>query len=468
MHPAMMPVGAVSAAAAAGGGTSAPRAVPSSSARSPGNASGRQAHQRTRSTGDLLRLATSNSAAELVGTPTPTAEPTRHGRHGAGLASAPRASPERSASAHALATSLPTDGSCSLGGTCSDDEGDGGSSRRSRRGGHGPAVSRFGCCLPQPADAAPHQYLPCLLHYLGCSSSFQDRQLFVPIALGLLSACHGSLLSCAQQGVLLDRLEALAHDPVAGVRYAVATALAEVRAQAAALTGGPAKPQQQQQEEVQQEMQQQQATEVQQQQLADAGSAGVTAALELPQSSSEQQQPQQDDGQSAPGVPKGAHPLLGYHAYVQQLSRQSSGTISSGGGGANGTSSSSSAAIAIGQQHKMAAADGTAVSRLLSSSSAPAPSTLLHSSSNGHVQRSSSTTSSRPPLPASAAHALRSRHSEPSSASLAAAAAGAVAEGGGADAAAGQGPADWLLNLSNCQQLERLMHVVAVTAGPAC
>eukprot|EP00775_Hariotina_reticulata_P013021 gene13021-13150_t len=88
--------------------------------------------------------------------------------------------------------------------------------------------------LPDAANAAPHEYLPCLLQVFGCSRHHQQRQLFVTLVMSLLSGCP-DMLSQAQQGQLLDRLEVLATDAVSGVRYAVAAAMADVQQQAAQL-----------------------------------------------------------------------------------------------------------------------------------------------------------------------------------------------------------------------------------------
>lgn len=104
------------------------------------------------------------------------------------------------------------------------------SSSSSRRDGFDPA-------LPEPGIAAPHQYVACLLSYFGCSSNFQQRQLFVPLVMSILSACHDKL-TCDQATQLLDRLEGLATDAVPGVRYAVAVALQHLRQHAAALLNG--------------------------------------------------------------------------------------------------------------------------------------------------------------------------------------------------------------------------------------
>jgi hypothetical protein len=372
--------------------------------------------------------------------------------------------------------------------------------------------------LPQPAHAAPNQYLPVLIEFFGCSSSHQQRQLFVPVVMGLLACCH-RVLSCAQQAVLLDRLEALAHDNVPGVRYAVAAALADVRAQAAALTGQQQR--QQQLEGIQDEHVQQQEDAAQegvqaesQQQSLDAQSAheaagqqgdwsqpdGADAAAapkqlgevdglagqvrsqqgqqqDVQQQEQRQPQLQQHDGAQAAEdtaspvqsssqpeaqlvghVPKGAHPLLGYQAYVQQLAQMTSrdaATICS-----PASSSSAARASPAGKSPASAAALNGKIRVNGKSSSALPPRSSPSTGSIKHQRQQQQQ--------AFGAGAAGQTPSQTRVAGGAGAGQPGAAGPGGAEAAAGDAAqaAEWLMKLSNCQQLERLMHVVALTTGP--
>jgi hypothetical protein len=360
--------------------------------------------------------------------------------------------------------------------------------------------------LPLPAHAAPHQYLPVLVEYFGCSSSHQQRQLFVPLAMGLLACCH-KCLSCSQQAVLLDRLEALAHDSVPGVRYAVAAALADVRVQAAALTGQQPQPdvateakeaaQAEQQHDSQQQAAEPEASAATQQSAgstpaadAEGAAGGRSPAASAGVREAEQQQQQQQ--QEAPAmqeqqhhedvqpaeepaevqqtqlvghVPKGAHPLLGYQAYVQQLSR----TSSRGGASTSSSSSNSSNAQAGSPANSSrspapaaaaAAASGRAASSALPPRSGHSPAVVKQLS-----KQNSGSKQQQQPAGISAAAEAPGKAKRAVGGQQATGTAGPVQ----ADAAAGQQApeaAEWLLKLSNCQQLERLMHVVALTTGP--
>jgi hypothetical protein len=497
MHPAMMPVGTLPVAAGAGA-ASAPRAVPRG-----GGSGSRQVQQRTRSAGDLLRLATCNAAEQLAaGSPAPKGAAAGTSSSSSASLSAASRAPRRGG--HVLCSSVPSDTARSsvLAGGSSDDDEDAAAPRsgggRHRRAASGAAtggaeVASDGCGLPQPMDAAPHQYLPVLLHFFGCSPSHQDRQLFVLLAMGLLSSCHDSL-TCAQQAALLDRLEALAGDRVPGVRFAVVRALEGVRAQAAALAPGSSPQQQQQQPQQQQAHTQHDA----QRSLCPAAQPHQPqrATAERPHdagggSSRGAAQPQAaQDSSSASAVPHGAHPLLGYQAYVQQLARTKSGSAGSssaaGGGAGSGSSSSassSSAAVDIEQPAGVGAADseaaGGALERL--STSAPAHPAAGGARTSGRRRSSGSgsgsgsggggggggsgSSAARPPLPTGPAGGVRSPAAgkPPPGGSSAAAAGGAAA---GAVGVGAQQSCEWLRKLSNCQQLERLLHVVAVTTGP--
>jgi hypothetical protein len=368
--------------------------------------------------------------------------------------------------------------------------------------------------LPQPAHAAPNQYLPVLVEFFGCSSSHQQRQLFVPVVMGLLACCH-KVLSCAQQAVLLDRLEALAHDSVPGVRYAVAAALADVRAQAAALTGQ--QQQQQQQEGTQDEQEQHQedaaqegvqadsqqssldaraAQEAAGQQVdsaqPDGADAAATAAgaaapkqpgeVDGPEGQDQSQQGQQQDVQqqeqqqhydahaaedtaspvqsnSQPEtqlvghVPKGAHPLLGYQAYVQQLARTTSRDAATICSPSSSSSSSAARSSPAGKSPACAAAVNGKTSSALPPRSSPSPASLKQQ---------------RQQQQAVGAGAAGQSPGRIRVAGAAGAGQPGAAAAGGAEAAAGDAAqaAEWLMKLSNCQQLERLMHVVALTTGP--
>lgn len=508
MHPAMMPVGALSAAAAVSGSSSAPLPVPASQRRT--------VRTRAQSTGDLLRLQHANVAAS---------NPEDHhtgSLRGQGVVG--RFQQQHGVHARHLPDSLPNT-LLAADGNSSDDE----AARHSSSGG-------WAAGLPEPALAAPNQYLPVLLEYFGCSSSHQQRQLFVPLVMGLLACCH-NVLSCAQQAVLLDRLEALAHDAVPGVRYAVAAALADVRAQAAALSGHQPVSQQQQEEDEQSQV------DLQAQQQHEEATGGVHAqGIEeqhhqavcaaqgvMSQSASEdagqqdepqqppqehqpvngaalqqqqQDQQQQDEGQQQQWevevvqqqppqepqvvghVPKGAHPLLGYQLYVQQLASVSTPSPkrapdaadnSSSSGGSGGSRPSPSLKVSV---SGLTTANGRAPPAPLpprSSASGVAASSSGGSRNQGgrQVQQRSGAAGGgyQHSLAATAAHPAG--HSPSKLVPGAAAAAGhqgatagaaAAAEGGGD--APGVEAAEWLRKLSNCQQLERLMHVVALTTGP--
>jgi len=485
MHPAMMPVGTLSAAAAAL--SSAPRAVPAAKRRPMPN--------RARSTGDLLRLHNRSTAA--------SDDDAGHLQHAGALRFT-----QQQHGARQLADSLPT--SLLAIDPGSDDEAAHSSCWRSS--------------LPQPAHAAPHQYLPCLVEYFGCSSSHQQRQLFVPLVMGLLACCHKTL-SCAQQAVLLDRLEALAHDSVPGVRYAVAAALSGVKVQAAAFTGQQHEAQQQQQQQQQQSAQDE--PQQQQQQFADAA-AGTSAddeglnkpeaaeepAQQLPtepadtatatgaaehtavgddsniqpqgqeqqqqQQSAEQPQGQQEQESSPQGVqapvshvPKGAHPLLGYQAYVQQLARQSSVTSPIHTGNSSGSSDGGRSSPRV--KGSSAAPSSTTAAAALpprgGTTSVAAASSSGGSRQEGKQQAPS--TKHQMPVAAAATAAGQADKARPAAAGGAGQqvvdAAGGTGPVGAAAAAGGEEEAknaEWLMRLSNCQQLERLMHVVALTTGP--
>lgn len=472
MHPAMMPVGALTAASAASGS----RPVPVTKQRALPN--------RARSTGDLLRLQSTVSASD-------SEESTLGAPHRGDVAGRFRAQHR----GRRLPDSLPS----GLLASSSDDD----------FGRHSSAGDWAGG-LPQPAHAAPHQYLPVLVQYFGCSSSHQQRQLFVPLALGLLASCH-KCLSCSQQAVLLDRLEALAHDSVPGVRYAVATALADVRVQAAALTGqqphlgGAAAGgvQTEQQHDSQQQAAEPEASAATQQPAgnapaddAEAAAGGLEAAASAGVRQPEQQQQEEvpalqeqqhrEDVQPAEEpaavqptqmvghVPKGAHPLLGYQAYVQQLSR----TSSRGGAAASTPSSSSSnaqpASPANSSRSPAPAAAAAASGRTTSCSALPPRSGLSPAVGKQlSMQHSSSRRQQQPAGVSAAAEApVKARRGGQQATGVAGAAQAGVAVAD-ATAAAGAGggqqapeAAEWLLKLSNCQQLERLMHVVALTTGP--
>lgn len=471
MHPAMMPVGALTAASAASGS----RPVPVTKQRALPN--------RARSTGDLLRLQSTVSSSDPE-------ESTLGAPHRGNVAGRFRAQH----TARRLPDSLP---SGLLASSSDDDFG-----RHSSAGG-------WAGGLPLPAHAAPHQYLPVLVQYFGCSSSHQQRQLFVPLAMGLLASCH-KCLSCSQQAVLLDRLEALAHDSVPGVRYAVAAALADVRVQAAALTGqqpqlgvpAAGSVQTEQHHDSQQQAAEPEAFAATQQPAGNAPADDAEAAAGGPEpaASAGVRQPEQQQqevpvrqeqqhhedvqpveepaavqpAQMVGHVPKGAHPLLGYQAYVQQLSR----TSSRGGAAASIPSSSSSsnaktASPANSSRSPAPAAAAAASGRTTSCSALPPRSGL--GPAVGKQLSKQHTGSRRQQQPAGVSAAAEApvkarRGGQQATGVAGAAQAGvAVADATAAAAAGGQQApeaAEWLLKLSNCQQLERLMHVVALTTGP--
>lgn len=163
-------------------------------------------------------------------------------------------------------------------------------------------------------------------------------------------------------------------------------------------------------------------------------------------------------------VPKGAHPLLGYQAYVQQLSR----TSSRGGASTPSSSSNSSNAQAGSPANSSrspapaaaaAAASGRATSLALPprSGHSPAVSKQLSKQHSRQQQQQPAGLSAAAEAPGKARRAVGGQQGT------------GVAGAAQADAAGGQQApeaAEWLLKLSNCQQLERLMHVVALTTGP--
>lgn len=230
--------------------------------------------------------------------------------------------------------------------------------------------------LPDPSTAAPHQYVSCLLNFFGCSPQHQQRQLFVPLVMGMLAACHDRL-SCEQAAQLLDRLEVLATDAVPGVRYAVAAALQDVKLQAAQL---------QQQSGAGKELSSQQ----------EAAAAAPTLSIVTVQADGSQQS------------------LDSYQSYVKQLAARSC----------------TPRAVQQQQQQVWEAQAGGA-----------------------GVDGSTLTASGGQQGAAGAADAVDEQGCKASTCTC------GVAVG---DAAPGL---EWLVKLSSCQQLERLMGVVALTTG---
>jgi hypothetical protein len=81
-----------------------------------------------------------------------------------------------------------------------------------------------------PKLAAPAQYVDALLTSFAQGPSYQARQLFVPIALGMLAGV-GQELTGAQQQQLWAALRQLAQDEVPSVRQALAAAVAPLQQQ---------------------------------------------------------------------------------------------------------------------------------------------------------------------------------------------------------------------------------------------
>jgi hypothetical protein len=270
----------------------------------------------------------------------------------------------------------------------------------------------YDASLPEPSSAAPYQYVTCVLNFFGCSRQHQQRQLYVPLLMGMLAACHDRL-SCEQAGQLLDRLEVLAADNVPGVRYAVAAALHSLRLQAAA--------QLQQQQDMPAPCQQQSSEQQLEQQ------AGHAAAGEEAGSGADAEAAAQDVTDS-------------YHRYVKQLAARS------------GSSSSGPAAVNVLAAAGCcpAAADGAAQAEQELGNSSDAPAAAAASAgSKGQggdgVQ------------PAGDAASFSKQPQQPRECC------GVCAAAGSGDASPGL---EWLVKLSCCQQLERLMGVVVLTTAP--
>jgi hypothetical protein len=277
----------------------------------------------------------------------------------------------------------------------------------------------YDASLPEPSSAAPYQYVTCLLNFFGCSRQHQQRQLFVPLVMGMLAACHDRL-SCEQAGQLLDRLEVLAADNVPGVRYAVAAALHSLRLQAAAQL-------QQQQQEMPAPCQQHGSQQLLEQQAGDAAAAAAEEA-----------------GSGGDVETAGQDVVDSYNRYVKQLAARS-GSSSGGHAAVDGAGAARSTAAAA------AAADGAALpeqqqgDRMDTPAAAAAPSAGVKVQGGDHVQ------------PAGAAASFSEQQQQPRECCGVCAAAGT---------SNGSPGLEWLVKLSCCQQLERLMGVVALTTGP--
>ncbi|GBF89506.1 hypothetical protein Rsub_02078 [Raphidocelis subcapitata] len=103
--------------------------------------------------------------------------------------------------------------------------------RRATTGRLGGGVAGASECGFDPLCVSPSQYVDCLVQRFGRSSSFQGRQLFVTMGLGLL-AHAAPLLPRRKREMVASALEALAEDSVAGVRVAAEGAAAALRAAA--------------------------------------------------------------------------------------------------------------------------------------------------------------------------------------------------------------------------------------------
>jgi hypothetical protein len=273
----------------------------------------------------------------------------------------------------------------------------------------------YDASLPEPSSAAPYQYVTCLLNFFGCSRQHQQRQLFVPLVMGMLAACHDRL-SCEQAGQLLDRLEVLAADNVPGVRYAVAAALHSLRLQAAA--------QLQQQQHMPAPCQQHGSQQQLEQQAGEAAAAAEEAG-----SGADAETAAQDVSDS-------------YNRYVKQLAARS------------GSSSGSPAAVdAVGAARSLAAApaaEGAAQPEQEQGDISDAPAAAA-ASAGSQVQGEEGE------QPAGAAASFSKQQQQPRECC------GVCADAGSGEASPGL---EWMVKLSCCQQLERLMGVVVLTTGP--